>query len=366
MGPNGLKGGEDAATHSSDHQPSGSTRHWPRRVVTIPLVWLLTAMTTALLPIILLVGGLVDLVMRRRFPLIRGSLALVVFLWAETVGIAVAFAIWLVFALRLSRGRERFLAANSRLQRVWARTLFSTARALFSIEPRIEGTEALLEPGPLLVFSRHASTVDTLLPVVLLRDPDRDVRYVLKRELVKDPCLDIVGHRLPNCFVERGAGRTDEEVARLLRLTDDLDDHDAVVIFPEGTRFTPAKRAHLIEKLGASDDPQSAELARALKATLPPLRRGALALVQATPEVDLVVIAHTGLEPAASLGSLLRGGLVGSPLRVRIRRFRAQDVPREEAPLKAFLGWVWRDVDDFITGADGDSPPPSVLPHPSE
>ena len=31
------------------------------------------------------------------------------------------------------------------------------------------------------------------------------LRYVLKRELLWDPCLDIVGQRVPNIFVDRDA-----------------------------------------------------------------------------------------------------------------------------------------------------------------
>ena len=58
---------------------------------------------------------------------------------------------------------------------------------------------------------RHASIVDNLLPAELVARPHGiRLRYVLKRELLADPCLDIAGRRLPNYFVRRGTGEAQE------------------------------------------------------------------------------------------------------------------------------------------------------------
>ena len=58
--------------------------------------------------------------------------------------------------------------------------------------------------GPIVLISRHASLADALLPAWLLgRNGDMRPRYVMKRDLLVDPCLDIVGHRVPNWFVDR-------------------------------------------------------------------------------------------------------------------------------------------------------------------
>ena len=59
---------------------------------------------------------------------------------------------------------------------------------------------------------------DTVLPVVFFALPTGvRLRYVLKRELLFDPCLDIVGQRLPNYFARRGAGATEQEVAGVVK-----------------------------------------------------------------------------------------------------------------------------------------------------
>ncbi len=68
-------------------------------------------------------------------------------------------------------------------------------------------------PGPLVVLSRHASIVDNILPFQLFTRHKRIwLRYVLKRELLVDPSLDIAGNWLPNYFVDRGGSDSDREL----------------------------------------------------------------------------------------------------------------------------------------------------------
>ena len=49
--------------------------------------------------------------------------------------------------------------------------------------------------------------------MIVAREARIRLRYVLKHELRWDPCLDIVGWRLPNAFVRRGAQDTAGDVA---------------------------------------------------------------------------------------------------------------------------------------------------------
>ncbi|MDC0708578.1 hypothetical protein POL68_08865 [Stigmatella sp. ncwal1] len=44
------------------------------------------------------------------------------------------------------------------------------------------------------------------------------LKYVLKRELLWDPCLDVVGRRLPNVFVERSGDRGKAEIEAVATL----------------------------------------------------------------------------------------------------------------------------------------------------
>ena len=116
------------------------------------------------------------------------------------IGIAVSAALWVG---QLAVDRTRYLTWNFRVQCWWARTLFAGAERLFGMRLDVEGLDQL-GTGPILLFMRHASVGDTVLPAVLVSSCQGiRLRYVMKRELLWDPCLDIVGNRLPNYFVRR-------------------------------------------------------------------------------------------------------------------------------------------------------------------
>ena len=107
--------------------------------------------------------------------------------------------------------------------------------------------------GPVIVMMRHASIVDNLLPAGLVSLPHRiRLRYVLKKELLWDPVLDIGGQRLPNVFVRR-EGDSATEITRIRRLAIGLTERDGVLIYPEGTRFTAKKRDQAIRRLERTD-----------------------------------------------------------------------------------------------------------------
>lgn len=320
---------------------------WARRAVTLPATFALTAAATVILPAVLVVALVADALGRRRWALSRTALMLAGFLWCESLGLLAAGAIWLISGGGFGRGRRGFLDANARLQAVWGNTLLGIGTGLFGMRVVVEGEAPRPGGRPLLVFVRHASTADTVLPVALLSYPlGWRLRYVLKRELLVDPCLDVVGHRLPNVFVRRGGERTAEEVARVVALAEGMDGGDALVIFPEGTRYTPRKRAEVLARLAERGPSPSLDLAGELVATLSPLRQGPLALL-ARGGMDLLVIAHTGFEAAESLASFTRGTLIGGTLRIRLRRIRAEDIPGDAAGQARMLADLWREVDRF-------------------
>jgi len=340
---------------SSEHQVASISEsfltRWGRRAITIPVTFFVTIAASILVPLLLPVVFFVDLFVRRRFGLTRTVLFLLCFLWCEAGGILLAFALWVVFFGRSAdKHRRAFLRANSRLQAIWVQTIFSVSRLLFQMRLTIEG--AAPPPGrrPLLVFVRHASTVDTGLPIVLLSYPLRyQLRFVLKRELLLDPCLDIVGQRIPNRFVRRG-DRTVDEVERVVRLYDDLGADDAIILFPEGTRFSERKRRDLLAQLATHGPSPALELAESLKHSLSPLQKGALALLEKNPGCDLLVVAHRGLECATSFAAFTRGTLVGAHVDVRIFHIPFEELPKDVEDQKQLLAELWRDVDRFAAG----------------
>jgi 1-acyl-sn-glycerol-3-phosphate acyltransferase len=310
-----------------------------RRLWTVPLHLALFVLATLALPLLLTVGLVVDavrwLVRRRPWMATRLALFLWVYLAAEAWAIVALFLAWAV------PPRERLVERTYRLQARWAAFLFGAARRLFSLRFDVEGADAVA-PGPVVVLMRHASIVDNLLPAVFVAAPHGlRLRYVLKRELLSDPSIDIGGLRLPNCFVVRGADDAEAEVARVRALAQGLGPRDGVLIYPEGTRFTPAKRRRAIERV-----PRAAELEH----VLPPRPGGTLAVLDSG--ADVVVCAHHGLDGFASIGDLWRGGLVRRTVRIRFRRFAGDSLPQGREARTAWLWQRWHEVDDWI-GAQG-------------
>ena len=194
------------------------------------------------------------------------------------------------------------------LQGWWAAALFGAMRFLFRVGLEVEGDEATA-PGPMVLMMRHASLADTLLPTVLvLRRHKIRLRYVLKRELLWDPALDVAGNVLPNYFLDRRSTDAAAEVERVRALGVGLGERDGVLIYPEGTRFTPEKRERALEVLRRRF-PHLVERAEALRGVLAPRQAGVLALLEAG--TDVVVCAHVGLDGLSHVKRVWRGGLVG-------------------------------------------------------
>jgi 1-acyl-sn-glycerol-3-phosphate acyltransferase len=171
-------------------------------------------------------------------------------------------------------------------------------------------------------------------------------RYVLKRELLLDPCLDIVGNRLPNHFLDRHATDSAAELAALRELSAGLQHDQIGIIFPEGTRAAPNKRARALAKIGERD-PERAERLSSLQHLLPPRPAGSAALIDGCPVADVVIAWHVGFDGLDTFGGILRH-LAHAPAPVR---FHSRRVPRSEVPSgEAFTRWL----DDQWVQADHD------------
>jgi 1-acyl-sn-glycerol-3-phosphate acyltransferase len=324
-----------------------------RRSITIPLYLLLFGASVATSPLLFSGTLLGDLVLRSRFALTRALAFFVWYLGCETLGLAAAAGAWLA-ARVLRPSPERYLEWNFRLKCWWARQLMRGARICFGLRFEVENAEVVV-PGPVLLLMRHASTADTILTTALLSDRfGIEFRHVIKRELLWDPCLDVVGLRLRNCFVDRSSEDSAREIAAVAALARDLGS-DGVLIYPEGTRFTARKQARVLEKLGGQGEIALLERARALRHVLPPRLGGPLSLLQASPGSDVVFCAHVGFDGIRSFSDFLRGGLVGQTVRVAYWRIPASQVPADRDAQIEWLLDEWQRVDAWIA-ADGKVP----------
>ena len=317
---------------------------WRRRAVTIPAVVLATVVVIATLPVLLLVAALADVATDRRFPRTRVIAMLAIYLLCETAGLIGA----LLNRLTAGFSRERLMRRDYALQWLWVRTLFESARRVFGMRLVLEDWPQDAGRGPLIVVMRHTSLLDTLLPATLLSaEHGTRLRYALKRELLTDPCLDVIGNRLPNRFTGRSTLESDE-VAAVGGLATGLGHLDGVLIYPEGTRFTRHKREQIIKRLAESGRPELAERARELHHVLPPRLGGTLALLDAAPDADVLVISHHGFEGSALPRDLWRGLVIGQTLTATAWRVPAAEVP---ATREARIDWLyeqWSKVDSWV------------------
>jgi 1-acyl-sn-glycerol-3-phosphate acyltransferase len=309
-----------------------------RRFASISGLFIAAVLLLVLLPIWIPVSIVIDLVRRRvRLPIARLLLFALGWAWLELACVTIAFGLWLT-------GQSKNQEIHFRLQTWWAANVLGVLRAATGIRVAAENVDQLW-PGPAVLLCRHASLADSLVSAwVVTSLAGMHPRYVLKRELLVDPCLDIVGNRLPNCFLDRDAPDSQAELDALTRLSTDMGHQDIAVIFPEGTRASPAKRERAMQRLNERD-PVRAERVRSLQHLLPPRPAGSAALIAGTPEADVVVGWHVGFDGLDTFGGILRH-LAHKPMPVR---FRARRIARADVPSgAAFTKWldaVWLQAD---------------------
>jgi 1-acyl-sn-glycerol-3-phosphate acyltransferase len=326
------------------------TRRWLRRSVSIPLIAALWAVSLVLLPLLLTVALIADLPTARRgtWAKLRVVLFFVLYLSCEVCGLLVAFACWLSSGAGLAVGRRRYIAWNAAMQGIWVTVLLRGAFRIFSMSVRTEGIECT-KRGPYIMFVRHGSTADTVLAGALVARPHRILlRYLLKKELLWDPCLDVVGNRLPNVFLDRSGIMREREIAAVRELATGLGESDGILIYPEGTRFTPAKRERALAKLAEAGEGALLERAERMRCVMPPRPGGSLALLDAAPGADAVFVAHTGFEGAARFSEFLGGALVRRQVEVRFWRVPAAEIPEAASERVVWLFDQWLEVDRWI------------------
>ncbi len=319
-----------------------------RRVRGIAVEVVALVLVTLLSPVLLIGAAAVDLALwlRRRKPWMAVRLLAMLwwFLVGELYGLLGLLGIWVASAGRDGpRRRDRVY----RLKRRWLASHLAGIRALFGLRFEVEGLE-LAGPGPVLVMIRHASIIDNALPDVIVgRAHGIGFRFIIKRELQMLPTIDIGGRWVPTLFVRRASGDTAAELERMRALTVDMSTSDGLLVYPEGTRWTPAKLARA-KQIVAERQPEIAPLAARLRNLLPPRLGGTVELLQSARDADVVIFGHFGLDGFEYISDIWSGALVGTTVRLKFWRFPAADVPRERDKLIVWLYERWQELDDWI------------------
>ena len=120
---------------------------------------------------------------------------------------------------------------------------------------------------------------------------------------------------------------------------------EAVLIYPEGTRFSLQRQARAWKHLESR--PALLERARAMTRVLPPRLRGPLTLLEAAPG-EVLFVAHSGLEGAMHWGELTRGSLLDAVIKVRTWRVPAEQIPDSEEARIDWLYTQWEEMNRVV------------------
>lgn len=297
-----------------------------------------------LAPIWIVVCVVIDVFSRKwRFPTLRLIAFALCWTWLESAGVIASFFLWIF-------GQGKNVKAHYALQRWWAAQLIRSLRLTCGLKIEVSGADEVGD-GPLVCFGRHASLGDALVSAWIFGSLTRRYpRYVMKKELLADPCLDIVGQRIPNYFVDRGSAAVRQELVGIRTMAAGLGDRDVAVIFPEGTRANDKRRTALVERL-EKRAPDRYALFREANFVLPPRPAGATALLEEVPNANVVLLWHVGFDGLDSFGGILRRLSIKEPA----AHVTLELIPRESVPSgDAFVTWLderWMEIDEKVKQA---------------
>jgi 1-acyl-sn-glycerol-3-phosphate acyltransferase len=310
-----------------------------RRAISVTALFLMAVVVTLSAPMWLVVVVFVDLA-RFRWTLPLARLLLFGWYWSiiECAGVVISFGLWLA-------GQSKNQRLHYRLMGWWAGKLMTGLRSMMRATIDVSDDGAF-ETGEAVLLCRHASLADSLLSAwVVCTRRGLYPRYVLKRELLWDPCLDIVGLRVPNYFVDRGSRQSEHELAAVGALGGDLGPTDVAVIFPEGTRSSSAKRQSAINRI-REQSPERLFATEGLRHLIPVRPSGSLALVNGAPSADVVVAWHTGFDGLSTFGGVLRA-LVDDEVEIVFRARRIGRASIAEVGV-AWLDEIWAKMDGEV------------------
>ncbi|HEY3529998.1 MAG TPA: 1-acyl-sn-glycerol-3-phosphate acyltransferase [Nocardioides sp.] len=320
-----------------------------RRAVIAPAMILLAVGLWVLLPLWLIVTAALVPVLPGRWRLLRILWLTVVWVTAESLLLVILLGWWLASGFGRRIRTAYWQGVHYDLVQGLMYVVFREARRVLALRVETAGPDPDAYPGkPLIVASRHAGPGDSFTLIhALMHWYGREPRVVLKDTLAWDPAVDVVMNRIPARFVSAGKGTQDFE-AQIADLARDLDGNDAFVIFPEGGNFTPARRQRGIDRLRRLGLERMARRAERMTHVLAPRPGGLLAALDAAPEADVVLVAHTGLDHVLTVGDVWRELPMDKVIVMQWWQVPRAEIPAgREARIEWLFAW-WERIDGWI------------------
>ncbi len=321
-----------------------------RRLVIAPAMIGLAVALWVTLPLWLIGTAALAPILPGRWRALRLLWLFVIYVSCESVLLVVLLGLWLASGFGRRIRTPYFEGIHYDLVQGLLWVLFGEARRVLALRIETDGASPDAHPGkPLVVACRHAGPGDSLILVHALMDwYSREPRVVLKDTLAWDPMIDVVVNRIPSRFISTNPRAGHDIESQISELARDLDENDAFVIFPEGGNFTPARRRRGIERLRRLGMERMARRAERMTHVLAPRPGGLLAALDAAPDADVVLVAHTGLDHMLTVRDVWRELPMDKVIVMRWWQVPREEIPSErEARIEWLFGW-WERIDAWI------------------
>jgi len=316
----------------------------------VPAVLVVTTVLWVLLPIWLVAAAALSPLVPGRWRALRVLWLAILYASMDSLLLVVMFGYWLAsgFGRYLRTPYWQRLHYDLVQGMMWV--LFREAKRVLRVEIATEGPTPDAHPGqPLLVCCRHAGPGDSFSLVhALMYWYGREPRVVLKDTLQWDPAIDVLLHRIPARFISPNPAEGEDLESQIRELATGLDENDAFVIFPEGGNFTEERRDRSIARLRRLGLERMARRAERMTNVLAPRPGGFLAALDAAPDADVVLVAHTGLDHLLTVGDVWRELPMDQQIVMRWWRVaRAEIPPDRDGRIDWLFGW-WERIDAWI------------------
>jgi 1-acyl-sn-glycerol-3-phosphate acyltransferase len=275
---------------------------------------------------------------------------LIVHLTLESLILVELLGLWIASGFGLFLRRPFFQRIHYDLVQSYLVIFFREARRVLRLKVETVGPAPNAFPGePLLVCCRHAGPGDSFtLMYALMHWYHREPRVVLKDTMAWDPAIGIILHRLPSRFISPNPAAGEDIESQIAAMAHGLDANDAFVIFPEGGNFTPARREKGIQRLRGLGLHRMAERAERMRHVLAPRPGGVIAALDAAPDADVLLVAHTGLDHLLTVRDLWRALPMDKQIIMRWWRVPRSEIPEgREERIEWLFDW-WARIDGWV------------------
>jgi 1-acyl-sn-glycerol-3-phosphate acyltransferase len=329
-------------------------RHALRRLVMVPFMFALTAVILVLLPVVAVGQAIAALGVLRGHPprwrVLRIAAFATAYTTCECLCLMACLLLWLASPVPRWRDDQRWQARHVRLLGIFLETLLRAAEVVMPLRLKLESPRGeVVEPDrPLIVLGRHAGPGASLVLVhVLLQIRERVPKIVLKEQLRLDPSFDVLLTRIGCVFIGRSGSAAAAAAAAVATLASHLDPDDALVLFPEGSDWTPTRHRLAVRRLRRKGLTAQADAAARMPYVLPPRPGGAFAALRAAPTAQVAVFMHSGHDDLLDAASVWRA----LPLQRELHMVWWNE-PRPELASEqecaTWLNGIWAGIDAWI------------------